>query len=130
MDISLCLASFGIDMDTMLVLCALSTSMEFLIVGRAVAGLGGGGIFSMAIIIISDLVPLRDRAQYSGIIGAVFGFASVIGPLAGGAFTDHVSWRWCFWVRAWICRSVIAFIDVHRPIRLISQLVGWLLPSS
>ncbi|KAJ3335685.1 hypothetical protein HDU93_004712 [Gonapodya sp. JEL0774] len=68
-------------------ICGAATSMNMLIIGRAVAGLGGGGIFSLVMVIISDIVPLEKRGMYQGLIGGVFGLASVAGPLMGGAFT-------------------------------------------
>ncbi|KAJ3101181.1 hypothetical protein HDU97_001593 [Phlyctochytrium planicorne] len=76
----------------------LANSMLVLIAGRAISGIGGGGIFSLVLIIISDIVSIQDRGKYQGIIGAVFGLASVIGPVTGGSFADSIGWRWCFFI--------------------------------
>ncbi|ORY52705.1 MFS general substrate transporter, partial [Rhizoclosmatium globosum] len=79
-------------------LCALSTSMVMLITSRGIAGLGGSGIFSLTMIIIGDLTSERDRGKYLGLIGSTYGLASIVGPLMGGAFVDHIGWRWVFWI--------------------------------
>ncbi|CAG8488066.1 833_t:CDS:2 [Ambispora gerdemannii] len=74
-------------------LCGISQNMSMMIISRTVSGLGGGGIISLCLIIIADIVLLRERGKYLGIIGGIYGLASVVGPLVGGAFTDHLTWR-------------------------------------
>ncbi|KAG9294619.1 hypothetical protein G9A89_008098 [Geosiphon pyriformis] len=79
-------------------LCAIAPNMESMIAFRAFQGIGGGGIVSLVMIIISDIVPLRNRPNIQGLFGAVYGMASLIGPLVGGALTDHATWRMCFYL--------------------------------
>ncbi|KAK5000659.1 hypothetical protein LTR66_000506 [Elasticomyces elasticus] len=78
--------------------CGVAPTSSALIIGRAIAGVGSAGIFSGALIIIAHSVPLQKRPVYSGFIGSMYGIASVAGPLVGGAFTDHATWRWCFYI--------------------------------
>ncbi|KAK6833297.1 hypothetical protein PG987_007991 [Apiospora arundinis] len=79
-------------------ICAVAPTSPVLIAGRAIAGLGVAGIFSGCTVITSFVVPLEKRPLAFSLFGAVWGAAFVAGPLLGGAFTDHVTWRWCFYI--------------------------------
>ncbi|KAI8852602.1 major facilitator superfamily domain-containing protein [Chytridium lagenaria] len=90
------------------VVCSYCRTMKELIIGRAISGIGGGGISSMIYIVISDMVSLRARANYQGIVNTTAGIASMVGPAIGGLLSDKASWRWCFLVNVPI--GVLAII--------------------
>jgi MFS family permease len=100
------------------IICAAATSSTMLIVGRAVAGAGAAGLFSGGMTIIAYSVALRKRAIFIAALSSMFGIASIVGPILGGAFTDNLSWRWCFWINlpfGAISMAVVFFFFTNPP---------------
>ncbi|KAK9693152.1 hypothetical protein K7432_014049 [Basidiobolus ranarum] len=98
-----------------LILCGASQSLSMLIGFRALAGLAAGAISSITQVLLADIIPLRDRGYYEGILTTAFAFSSIIGSLIGGVLTDKVSWRWIFYVKIPI--AVIIFVILYFCIR-------------
>ncbi|KAF2719867.1 MFS drug transporter [Polychaeton citri CBS 116435] len=106
-------------------IAALSTSMRMLIAARALQGTACGGLGQMVYITISDLFSVRKRAMYVGLMGMMWGVAGSAGPLIGGACTQYVNWRWCFWINLPVCGTTLVllllFLDVHNPRTKLSE---------
>jgi EmrB/QacA subfamily drug resistance transporter len=101
-------------------LCGIAQNMMQLIVFRAIEGIGGGGLIVITISVIGDLIPPRERGRYQGFFGAVFGTATIVGPLVGGFLVDQLSWRWIFYINlptGILAMAVIAAVLPSRSTR-------------
>ncbi|MER5359095.1 MDR family MFS transporter [Streptomyces sp. NPDC002785] len=109
-------------------LCGVARNMPQLIGFRALQGLGGGGLIVLSMAIVGDIAAPRERGKYQGLFGAVFGATSVLGPLLGGFFTEHLSWRWVFYVNLPI--GVVALLVIaavlHIPVRGTQHTIDYL----
>ncbi len=102
-------------------LCGFANSAAFLIIARAIQGLGSAALFTSALSIISDMFPPAERGKYSGLFGAVFGLSSVVGPLVGGFLTDNISWQSNFYVNLPVGAIALFFIITKMPNLNITQ---------
>lgn len=97
------------------ILCGQAHSMGQLIAFRALQGLGGGFLLASAFTVIGDIFPPRERGRWQGLFGAVFGFSSVVGPTLGGYLTDHLSWRWVFYINVPVAAVAIFLLLTGMP---------------
>lgn len=102
-------------------ICAVAPSSTVLIIGRAIAGVGGGGVGTGSFLLIAHSVPAHKRPMLVGLLGTMYGFASIAGPLVGGAFTDNpkLTWRWCFYINlplgGFVIAIILFFLALDRP---------------
>jgi len=98
-------------------LCGIAQNMTQLVIFRGVQGIGAGGLIPLAIAVVGAIIPPRDRGRYQGLIGAVFGSASILGPAVGGFIVDNTTWRWIFYVNLPVGALALAVISVTMPRR-------------
>ncbi|KAK3353400.1 major facilitator superfamily domain-containing protein [Lasiosphaeria hispida] len=102
--------------ETGSIVCAAAPNSTALILGRAIAGLGGAGLMTGALVILAHSVPLHARPRVTGAIGGAIGIAQIVAPTLGGAFTDYATWRWCFWIN--LPMGAVTFAAVLFLVRL------------
>ncbi len=109
-------------------LCGIAQNMAELIGFRALQGLGAGGLMSLALAVIADIIPPRERGRYQGYFGAVFASSSIIGPLLGGFFVDQASWRWVFYINIPLGLAALVVINrvLHLPVARRKVSIDWL----
>lgn len=100
------------------IMCAVSHDFTLLIAGRSVQGVGGGGCLVLSEIIISDLIPLRERGKYYGFLGAMWAIGTVVGPLLGGGFAANATWRWIFYFNLPLCGISLVAIALYLNLHL------------
>ncbi len=107
--------------------CAMAGTMDLLVAGRVIQGIGMGAIMPLAMAIIADVVPANERGKWQGLMGAVFGLATVLGPLSGGWINDAVGWRWTFWlvVPLAVVALVLIVTQMHIPFERRHARVDW-----
>src|SRR5690242_9354929 len=98
-------------------LCGIAQNMTQLVIFRGVQGIGAGGLIPLAIAVVGAIIPPRDRGRYQGLIGAVFGSASILGPAVGGFIVDNTTWRWIFYVNLPVGGLALLVISLTMPTR-------------
>ena len=110
------------------VLCGIAQTMDELLVARFAQGIGGGGLATLSMATIADIVPARQLGRWLGYQGVIFAMASVMGPVVGGLFVDHLSWRWAFLINVPVGAGAAAIVatQLHLPYRRVSHALDYL----